>query len=112
MAPNASIQVVVSASTQTTDGINLSAQYIVNHNLAPVASVSFGNCESGMSRTENQFWNGLWQQAAAQGMSVFVASGDSGAAGCDAQFTATAAQYGLWVGFPSSLPSVVAVGGT
>ncbi|HEY1239496.1 MAG TPA: protease pro-enzyme activation domain-containing protein [Bryobacteraceae bacterium] len=83
VAQSASIQVVVSASTQTTDGVALSAQYIVNHNLAPIVTVSFGGCESAMGRSANQFWNGLWQQAAAQGMSVFVASGDAGAAECD-----------------------------
>jgi len=83
VAQNATIQVVVSASTQSTDGVDLSAQYIVNHNLASIVSVSFGGCESQMGRSENQFWNSLWQQAAAQGMSVFVASGDAGASECD-----------------------------
>ena len=83
VAQSAKVQVVVSASTQTTDGVDLSAQYIINHNLAPIVSVSFGGCESQMGRSENQFWNSLWQQAAAQGMSVFVASGDAGAAECD-----------------------------
>lgn len=83
VAQSAKVQVVVSASTQTTDGVDLSAQYIINHNLAPIVSVSFGGCESQMGASENQFWNSLWQQAAAQGMSVFVASGDAGAAECD-----------------------------
>jgi subtilase family serine protease len=82
VAPNANIQLVVSKSGMT-DGIVLSAEYIVEHNLAPVVSVSFGNCEAAVGSGGNQFWNALWQQAAAQGMTVLVASGDSGAAGCD-----------------------------
>jgi len=110
VAPNASIQVVVSASTQTTDGVELSAQYIVNHNLAPIVSMSFGSCESGMSRTESQFWNQLWQQAAAQGMSVFVASGDAGAAGCDDPSSSTGSTAGV-NGLCSS-PYSTCVGGT
>jgi hypothetical protein len=81
-APKATIQFVVSKTT-TTDGVALSAQYAVSRNLAPIVSVSFGLCEAAMGASGNQFWNGLWQQAAAQGMTVLVASGDSGAAGCD-----------------------------
>jgi hypothetical protein len=35
-----------------------------------------------MGTTELEFYNSLWEQAASQGMSAFVASGDAGAAGC------------------------------
>ena len=110
VAPGATIQVVVSKSTQTTDGVQLSAQYIVNHNVAPIVSMSFGSCEAGMSRAENQFWNGLWQQAAAQGMTVLVASGDSGADGCDDPSSATGS--GTSVNGLCSSPYSTCVGGT
>jgi subtilase family serine protease len=80
VAPHAAIKLVIAASTLTTDGIDLAAQYAVNHNVAPVISVSFGACEAEIN---NAFYNSLWQQAAAQGISVFVSAGDSGAAGCD-----------------------------
>jgi pseudomonalisin len=83
VAKNAAIQFVMSASTNSSDGVTLSAQYIVNHNLAPIVTLSFGSCEAVMGTAGNQFWNALWQQAAAQGMTVLVSSGDSGAAGCD-----------------------------
>jgi pseudomonalisin len=83
VAKNAAIQFVMSASTNSSDGVTLSAQYIVNHNLAPIVTLSFGNCEAAIGTAGNQFWNSLWQQAAAQGMTVLVSSGDSGAAGCD-----------------------------
>ena len=46
VAKNATIDFVTSASTATSDGVFLSAQYVVNHNLAPVMSVSYGLCES------------------------------------------------------------------
>jgi pseudomonalisin len=111
VAKNAAIKFVVSASTNATDGVDLSAQYIVNHNLAPVVTLSFGNCEAAMGAAENQFWNSLWQQAAAQGMSVFVASGDSGAAGCDSA-SANTAVYGRGVNGLCSSPSSTCVGGT
>lgn len=112
VAPGASINVVVSASTATSDGVDLSSAYIVDHDLAPVMSVSFGDCESDMGAAGNAFYNALWQQAAAQGISVMVASGDSGAAGCDAIVQSTAAVGGLAVSGVSSTPFNTAVGGT
>jgi len=84
VATAAQVKLVVAASTATTDGADLSALYIVNHKTAPVISTSFGNCESQMGATEMAFYKSLWQQAAIEGISVFVSSGDSGAAGCDA----------------------------
>ena len=110
VAPAASIQVVVSASTKTTDGVALSAQYIVNQSLAPVVSVSFGNCESALGRAGNQFWNTVWQQAASEGMSVFVASGDSGAAECDDPSSSTGTSAD--VNGVCSTPYSTCVGGT
>ena len=81
-APSASVKFVVAKSTSTTDGIDLSAQYIVNHVTAPIMTTSYGSCEASMGATEMAFYNSLWQQAASEGISSFVSSGDSGAAGC------------------------------
>jgi len=82
-APAASVKFVVGASTATTDGVDLSAQYIVNHATANVVSTSYGSCEQYMGAAETAFYNSLWQQAASEGISALVSSGDSGAAGCD-----------------------------
>ena len=119
IAKGAAIELVVSASTETTDGITLSAEYIVNNNLAPVMSVSYGLCETDLGGG-NPFYANLWAQAAAQGISVFVAAGDSGAAGCDLpQHTSStgtnitaAASGGFAVNGLASPPYNVAVGGT
>ena len=110
VAPNATIKFVISASTSTTDGVDLSAQYIVNNNLAPVMSTSFGQCESSMGTTENTFYNNLWSQAATQGISSFVSSGDSGAAGCDGGSATTGT--GRAVSGLASTPFNIAVGGS
>jgi subtilase family serine protease len=110
VAKNATIDFVISKSTHTTDGVNLSAQYIVNNNVAPVMSTSFGLCEQSLGATGNTFWNNLWTQAATQGITSMVSSGDSGAAGCDPDTALTGtiqAVSGL-----SSTPNNVAVGGT
>jgi pseudomonalisin len=111
VAKGATIQFVVSQSTSTSDGSYLSAQYIVNHNLAPVMSMSFGQCEAALGSSGNNFFNSLWQQAAAQGITVFVSSGDSGAAGCDSS-SATLATQGRAVNGLCSSPYSVCVGGT
>ena len=111
IAPNATIKFVVSASTSTTDGADLSAQYIVDNNLAPVLSTSFGQCEAQLGQAENAFYNNLWEQAAAEGITVIVATGDSGAAGCDSPYEEPAT-HGAAVNGLASTPFNVAVGGT
>src|ERR1700740_539007 len=94
VAPGAEIKFVVAATTDTTLGVDLAAQYIVDHNVAPIVSESYGICEAALGTAGNQFFNQLWQQAAAQGMSVFLASGDSGSARCG---PGGAGQIRLWV---------------
>jgi Bacterial Ig-like domain (group 3) len=110
VAPQATIDFVTSASTETTDGVDLSAVYIVDNNLAPVMSESYGECELGLGTAGNQFYSALWEQAAAQGISVFVSSGDNGSAGCDNP--GGPAQYGLNVNGIASTAFNAAVGGT
>ena len=110
VAPQATIDFVTSESTETTDGVDLSAVYIVENNLAPVMSESYGECELGLGTAGNQFYYTLWEQAAAQGISVFVSSGDSGSAGCDNP--GGPAQYGLNVNGIASTPFNAAIGGT
>ena len=111
VARNAAIKLVISKSTNTTDGIDLSAEYIVDHNLAPVMSASFAMCEAWLGSSANAFFNSLWEQAAAEGITVFVSSGDTGAAGCDSP-TDSRAMYGLGVNGLCSTPYSVCVGGT
>jgi subtilase family serine protease len=109
-APAAAVNLVVAASTATTDGIDLASAYIVNHSAAPVVSVSYGSCEQEMGEAEHAFYNSLWEQAASQGISVFVASGDAGSAGCFAP-TASAGSQAAVNGLCSS-PYSTCVGGT
>jgi hypothetical protein len=110
VAPNAHIIFVCSKSTATTDGVDLSAQYIVNNKTAPIMSTSFGQCESSLGTAENNFYNSLWQQAAAEGITAFVSAGDSGCSGCNAGSATTGS--GLAVSGLASTPYDVCVGGT
>lgn len=81
----------------------------VNANLAPIVSISYGGCEIGFRPS---FYRSIGQQANAQGITVLAASGDSGAAGCDAQGVYPFATQGRMADFPAVLPEVTAVGGT
>ncbi|MGH9350649.1 MAG: S53 family peptidase, partial [Terriglobia bacterium] len=107
IAQFATIDLVVSQDTFSTPGINLSALYIVDHNLAPVMSVSYGYCEFSLGVAGNTFFNTLWEQAAAQGISVVVAAGDQGSAACD---NGNAVNKGLAVSGVASTPFDVAIG--
>ncbi len=110
VAPSATVKFVVGASTSTTDGIDLSAQYVVNHATATVMSTSYGSCEADMGSAELSFYNSLWQQAASEGISSFVSSGDAGAAGCYGGSSSSASSTGV-NGLCSS-PYSTCVGGT
>lgn len=112
VAPGATINFVVSASTPASAGVDLSALYIVEHNLAGVMSESYGACESDLGATGNAFHNSLWEQAAAQGITVVLSSGDGGSAGCDNFDTEQVATQGLAVSGLASTPFNVSVGGT
>ena len=114
VAKNATIKFVTSATTSTTAGVVLSAQYAVDKKVATILTMSYGECEEGLGTTENQLFNALWQQAAGEGITVFVAAGDSGSAGCENhdQQAPFAAQYGLQVNGIASTPYDVALGGT
>jgi pseudomonalisin len=110
VAPSATVKLVVGASTSTTDGIDLSAQYVVNHAIATVMSTSYGSCEVDMGAAELSFYNSLWQQASSEGISSFVSSGDAGAAGCYGGSSSSASSTGV-NGLCSS-PYSTCVGGT
>jgi hypothetical protein len=119
IAPQAQILFVVSQSTltnpsQITSGVDLSALYAVDNNIAGILSESYGACEAGLGATGNAFYNTLWQQAAAQGITVAIAAGDTGSAACDPDpnISSIAASQGLAVTGQASTPYNVAVGGT
>lgn len=111
VAPDATVDLVVSATTNTTDGIDLSELYIVENNLADVMTESFGGCEYFATDAQVAGTLALAEQAAAQGITYLVSTGDDGAAGCDDP-NSPAATFPLSVNLLASTPFNVAVGGT
>lgn len=104
-----------------TDGLNTggafdSLSYAIDHNTAPVISISYGDCEPNFAASDLTTIAGWLQQANAQGQTVVTPSGDDGATDCDYPATSTAsvtsATHGLAVDVPASFPYATAVGGT
>ena len=112
IAPGANVVLYAAADTYLNPGLFLAMIRAIDDNSVDILNVSFGGCEQGFGAAGNQFIYNLWQQAAAQGISVTVSSGDSGSAGCDNENTETNAQYGLAVNGLASTPYNIAVGGT
>jgi Pro-kumamolisin, activation domain/Abnormal spindle-like microcephaly-assoc'd, ASPM-SPD-2-Hydin len=114
VAPAAKIVMVVTNSTATTFGGQLSDSYIVDNTTATVMSASYGTCELNLGNSGNAAYNAIWQQGAALGISIFESSGDQGSAGCTSQDTAAPNPdtKGLQVNGMASSPFVTAVGGT
>jgi subtilase family serine protease len=107
---SAAIELASCADTQTTFGGLIAVQNIINAKTTPPAiiSISYGECEAYNGATANAAYNAIFEQAAAEGVSVFVSSGDEGAASCDA----AKATHGINVSGFASTPYNVAVGGT
>lgn len=115
VARKATINFYIAGGTHFQGLIALAALRAVEDNQASILSASFGECEPLLGESGNQFWNSLWEQAAAQGQSVFVASGDTGPATCPLAgilANGTVETFGLTVNGLSSTPWNISVGGT
>jgi hypothetical protein len=114
VAPEASIKLIVSANTSTDDGVNLSIEYAVDHEPLPakILSISFSSCEADNSRAVAESLDDFFSQAAAEGISVLVASGDAGVAGCASLDAAPAAGEPKSINILCASQYVTCVGGT
>ncbi len=110
-APGANIVVAACADTYTTFGGQIALQNLVNSAQPPaIVSISYGECEAENGAASNAAFSSLYQQAVAEGISVFVSAGDEGAASCDANLNS--ATHGIGISAFASTPYNVAVGGT
>jgi hypothetical protein len=112
LAPGASINYYSAGSTDLADGLVLAALRALDDNQVSILNVSYSNCEATLGASGNQLFSELWEQAAAQGISVVVSSGDNGSAGCDDENAEEFATQGLAVSGIASTPYNLVVGGT
>jgi trimeric autotransporter adhesin len=112
VAPNAIPVLYTAQNTTFQSGLFLAIQRALDDNQVSILNVSFGGCEAYQGQSGNAEILNFWEQAAAQGISVTVSTGDSGSAGCDDPNTETSATQGLQVNGIGSTPFNIAVGGT
>ena len=115
IAPKANILLVETPEAET-EGVNgmppiIEAEnYVINHHLGQVISQSFGATEETFPSVRSLLsLRSAFENAAAHGVTVLGASGDSGVAGENLEGEAVPRQENSW---PSSDPLVTSVGGT
>ena len=105
LAPGASVLVDIAGPGVGDADIDQSLLDIVNHHPeAKMISISFGDCER-LDESDHTLFGAMYAQAAAQGQTVFVATGDNGADDCEDG-------RGASVNVLATDPNVTAVGGT
>jgi kumamolisin len=102
MAPGAN-QIVYEAPNSDAGSLDM-ANAIVSDNKASVTSISWGSCEANTSASSMTSMDNAFKQGAAQGISFYSATGDSGSDDCGKGAAA--------VDYPASDPFVTGVGGT
>jgi hypothetical protein len=115
LATGATVDFIVSDTSLVGSGIDQAGLYAVDNNVGDIITLSYGGCEASNGYAGTQFWDNLWEEAAAQGQTVFVSSGDAGAAGCDDDNTelfATTPGNGYGVNALGSSNYNVSVGGS
>jgi kumamolisin len=103
IAPAASVHVFTSATNDDAGELAMFTA-ILDDNRAKVANYSWGSCESTVTPQHVAEMSRVFARAVAQGVNIFVASGDSGSDSC--QNGSIAADW------PTANPDVVSVGGT
>ncbi|HEV3102032.1 MAG TPA: S53 family peptidase [Candidatus Dormibacteraeota bacterium] len=103
VAPNAKL--VVYFSSPDFGHSDRAFDQMVSDHLGSIISESLGSCEPDTPSGARDNYTAIQDRAVALGMSHFVASGDSGAYTCGVDHSPAGS-------FPSTLPSVTAVGGT
>jgi trimeric autotransporter adhesin len=104
IAPGATIKLYIAGEYGfgAGGGLIFSIVRAVDDDDASILSLSFGESEYDLETAGNQFFNSMWEQAAAQGQTVLVSTGDSG----------TVIDWGLDVNGLASTPWDIAVGGS
>jgi subtilase family serine protease len=108
-APNAAIVNAACADTLQFGGFLALANLLQASNHPNVVSISYGDAETDLGAAENAYINNLYQTAVAEGVSVFVSSGDEDAASFDGGNVST---HGITVSGFTSTPYNISVGGT
>lgn len=103
MAPASTVHYVY--SWDVIDALN----YVIDQNIAPVISMSYGYCEASTTASDAQSMQAAAQQANAQGITWIAASGDAGATDCSGDGSGNNSTRA--VDLPAAVPEVTGMGG-
>jgi len=120
MAPGATVDFIYAAGNDQGQDVFSALQHAIEDYksssglVLPVISMSYSECETNLAQTQAVLFDQMGAQASAQGQTLVVSSGDSGAAGCDAHGSdsVTKATNGISAEAPADSPNFTAVGGT
>jgi hypothetical protein len=110
LAPGANIYVYSSQSDLMENGLIDAALRAIEDNQVSILDISYSICESNLEATGNLEVDELWQEAAAQGITVVAATGNYGSGAC--YDGSGAVSNSVEVNGYASTPYDVAVGGT
>ncbi len=107
IAPGA--QIVNYEAPETASGLVDVFNRVLADGKAKIVTFSWGLCDSGLPGNLREGVENVLRLADRRGVTIFVASGDSGAYDCQRD---SFSNHALSVDFPSDTPQVVSVGGT
>jgi subtilase family serine protease len=115
-APGASVILDVTtpnpSGVVSTNPLNFPITDIIDNNVAPIMTMSFAGCEANVGMPEVFFEDSMFQQASAEGISVFVSSGDSGVDTCANHFDPPPSTGSANINYLCASGYVTCVGGT
>ncbi len=84
VAPGAKIKLITSGTAGNVDGVWIAMDHAVDADPVPaqIISISYGLCEADVDSSVSAIFDDYFAQAAMEGISSFVSSGDAGVAGC------------------------------
>jgi subtilase family serine protease len=110
-APEAAVELVACANGKTASGLDSAILNLLDTAAPDIISDSYGGCETITGAAEIALENLEEQQAAAQGVTFFIAQGDNGPDQC-ASYTARFVSTGINSGDNTASAYAVDVGGT
>lgn len=110
VAPGATVYLVINA--QSNGGTGLPMQYVIDNQVAQIMTVSFYGCEANAGKVNTDYYNALFSQGAAEGISIFISAGDGGVDSCEGPDSVPQANQQASINQLCASQNVTCVGGT
>jgi subtilase family serine protease len=110
VAQNATVTLVINAKSN--GGVGLPMRYVIDNQVSSIMSASFYGCELNNGGPNTYFYDSLFTQGAAEGITTFVSSGDGGVDSCETPDSVPEASQVASINYLCASPNVTCVGGT